>query len=135
MAIPNPNPNIADELRTDNKTLSSNKIYDIIGSQHIKCDVLVNSDASTSHSTINLTDGKKFSDYDLIVFGCVSGGIVRNSIVRPVSSFADTTTGLEIDFSTADTTRWACTKYVSDTSTEIWAFQANTTCLIYGITI
>lgn len=36
MAIPNPNPNIADGLMVDNKTLSSNKIYELIMGNTLK---------------------------------------------------------------------------------------------------
>lgn len=49
MAIPNPNPNIADGIKVDNKTLSSNKIYELMDkSLHI---------ASINYSDLSISIG------------------------------------------------------------------------------
>ena len=90
---------------------------------------------NTTHKAVTLQNGRKFSDYDFIIFNCMSGGLVRNSLVRPSTRFSSDKETLEVDFSTSTETRWACLHFVSDTTAEVWSYASGVTIDLYGMKI
>jgi hypothetical protein len=100
------------------------------------CDLLANHGNTTSHSTVTLPTGKKFSDYKFLLFYMsTSGGNIRNSAGQfiPRALWGNPITTLSIPYPNSNTHIFGTCVYVSDTQIELYMSDQYRNVYVYGV--
>lgn len=96
---------------------------------------LIDYDVTNDLTTLVLENGRKFSDYNLLVFAVTDNGYFRNPSILPREIFTTHVVNkVEIDYSTNEALRWVGIQYVSDTQVAIMGHSNNPQHIsIYGL--
>lgn len=96
---------------------------------------LIDYDVTNDLTTLTLENGRRFSDYNLLVFAVTDNGYFRNPSILPREIFTTYVVNkVEIDYSTNETLRWVGIQYVSDTQAAIMGHSNNSQHIsIYGL--
>lgn len=100
---------------------------------------LLNQEEPTGTATsVTLYNGRKFSDYPLLLFMYTRGAYFRATQIIPKNTFAAGTYGVSMsDVDSVNTQRWCEVKYIDDTHVTLQcssnAVGTNTKVYLYGI--
>ena len=98
---------------------------------------LIDYDVTSDTTTLTLEQGRRFSDYNLLVFAVTDNNYFRNPSILPREIFTTYAVNrVEIDYSTPEVLRWVGVQYVSDTQVAIMGSSNNAQHIsIYGLNI
>ena len=96
---------------------------------------LIDYDVTNDITTLTLENGRRFSDYNFLVFAVTDNNYFRNPSILPREIFTTYVVNkVEIDYSTNDALRWVGIQYVSDTQVAIMGHSNNAQHIsIYGL--
>ena len=116
-----------DSLTTINETLASHSYFTLVNGESV----------SNTQKTVTLLNGRKLSDYTLLLMLVKRGGYYRTSLLmpRPLFNAGDALDITEVD--SANVQRWYDLAYISNTQVRIQssANVTDTMVYLYGINI
>lgn len=121
--------------RSDNTILNIEDLNSNVNAIRLSYDTLINeADGGATTSNIPTFNSRKFSDYNLIIGTVVSGSINHSPCILPEYVFR-TQGGMQIDYSTDTTPRYASIAEQSDTSAYVSGNVSGSKVNVYGVRI